>query len=273
MLKTALIVVFFLAGVVLLIFIWIRYQERYGLYHPTRFDVGWFEQLPPGYEAVDFETVDGETLWGVWQGGEAQTPVLILAHGNASDLRARLYWFDLVLPEGWNGFVFDYRGYGASSGYPSEEGLYRDIEAAIDYALQKSNDADIYLHGRSLGTALVARAAMYYPVKGLILDSGFPDAASAARSIFPLPGIGRLLKINFNTVEFLNKAQEKHGPLPKLFIHGTADRILPFRLGEKLYKAAPAPKEKWYVEEAGHNDLIYVAGEENYSRRLRKFLE
>ncbi len=272
MLKTIATAGLYLAGILLLIFIWVRHQQKQGLYHPTVFDESWFDNLPSELREVSFKTEDDVKLWGVWKKGQPGNPVLIMAHGNGGDLRRRIYWFDLVLPEGFHGLIFDYRGYGASEGSPSERGLYRDIKAAIDYATANSGSSVIYLHGRSLGTAVVARGALERKVSGVILESGFPSAAKAAETILPLPGIRKLLSIDFETVSYLKQAQEKYGPFPKLIIHGSRDEVLPFRLGEKLYETAPAPKEKWYIESAGHNNLIQAAGVEKYSQKLREFL-
>ncbi len=257
----------------LLVWGWVKIQERWGIYYPTRFSREWFNTLPAGYEAVEFESGDGVELTGVYKEADPDAPSVILAHGNAGDLRGRMIWFDLVVPPGWNGFIFDYRGYGASRGRPSEEGLYKDMVAAIDEIAERAAEDKIYLHGRSLGVPVAAYGAIKRAVKGIIMESGLTSAADAASTILPLPGVGMLLSVEFATLEYLKKATEEHGPLPKIIVHGTDDRVLPFWLGEKLYKESPPPKTTWVVEGAGHNNLIEVAGEDVYLQRMRGFLE
>ncbi len=257
----------------LLIWGWVKIQEKWGIYYPTRFEREWFDTLPAGFEAVEFESEDGVGLMGVYREVDPEAPTVILAHGNAGDLRGRMVWFDLVVPPGWNGFIFDYRGYGVSEGRPSEKGLYRDMLATIDEVADRAAEDKIYLHGRSLGVPVSAYGASKRSVKGIILESGLTSAEDAASTIIPLPGIGMLLSVEFATLEYLEEATREYGPLPKIIVHGTDDRVLPFWLGEKLYKQSPPPKTTWVVEGAGHNNLIEVAGEEVYSQRLRGFLE
>ncbi|MGM0380637.1 MAG: alpha/beta hydrolase [bacterium] len=266
-------VVIFITVLAILIWGWVKIQEKWGIYHPERFSSDWFGTLPAGLEAVSFETEDGIELTGVFKEVDPEAPTVILAHGNSGDLRGRLVWFDLVVPAGWNGFIFDYRGYGTSEGKPSEAGLYTDMAAAIDFASERAAEDKIYLHGRSLGVPVAANGASKRPVKGIVLESGLPSAADAATTILPLPGVGGLLSVDFATLEYLKEATKNYGPLPKIIIHGTEDKILPFWLGEKLYKKSPPPKTTWVVEEAGHNNLIETAGEKVYSQRIKGFLE
>lgn len=259
-----------LAGFVLIV-VWVKFQERRGIYFPRSYDRGATRRLPSDVEFVSFEGRDGVRLTGFWREGEPGAPVAVLAHGNAGHALDRLFWFEAALPADWHGLVFDYRGYGRSSGEPSEQGLYDDALSAARWAKRRADGGPLLLHGRSLGVPVVAHAAMRIPTAGLVLESGFPDARAVARTILPLPGIGHLLSARFHAVDYVRRAQQQHGPFPKLVIHGRDDRVLAFPLGEALYRRLAPPKQRWFVDGAGHNDLIRVAGE-RYRRTVTGFL-
>lgn len=263
-------------ALVVLVWVFVRIQERWGIFHPWSYEENWLlevEERYPDREAVEIETADGLTLRGLWRQGEPEAPAIVLFQGNAGNITGREWWLELVPPEGWSALIFDYRGYGRSEGSPSEPGLYRDVEAVVDFVEERTSGADLYYHGRSLGTVMASRAAFHKQPAGIILDSGFPDAVSMSRTILPIPRIEKMLNVELNTLEHLRQAEEEWGEIRKFVIHGRADQIVPFYLGERLYEEISPPKESWFVEGAGHNNLVQVAGEENYAREIRKFLE
>lgn len=164
---------------------------------------------------------------------------------------------------GFSVLGYDYRGYGTSEGSPSERKAYLDAEAAYAYLVEEVRlpPGRIIVHGRSLGGAMAIELAAHKPVGGLIVESAF---VSAARVVTSMP------------VCFLDrfKNHEKIGAVgcPVLFIHGTADRLIPLWHAERLFAAANEPKWSWWVEGAGHNDLQWHAGRA-YWRRLRGFAD
>lgn len=265
-----------LSLIVLLALIWlyVKFQENWGIFHPRGYEQEWFERVPrfkPDLEPVEFKTSDGVKLTGIWRSGEPGQPALIFFHGNAGNITSRLWWFDLVVPDDWSALLFDYRGYGLSGGSPSEPGLYRDVEAALDFVEQR-HEGPLVLHGKSLGTVMAARGCQETEVAGLVLESGFPDAVSMAHTILPLPGIRYFMNVRMRLVDYVHDGEEKFGAFPRLVIHGGEDRIVPFQLGRSLYEQLPEPKQKWFIDSAGHNDLVEVAGEAEYSRSIRRFL-
>ena len=164
--------------------------------------------------------------------------------------------------------VFDYRGYGRSSGIASESGILHDAEAARLW-LAKENGirpCDVVLIGRSLGGAVAVDLASNGGARGLILESTFsslPDVAeSHAAWLLPEWNMTQLL----NSVE---KIKNYSGPL--LQSHGDADRLIPLSLGKDLFAAAPGSKEFIVVPKASHNDdhIRHCALErERFLRRL-----
>ncbi len=257
------------------IWLYVRFQEKWGIFHPSGYERTWFEQVSQfseELEPVEFEAGDGVNLTGIWRAGRERSPAIIFFHGNAGNITSRLWWFELVVPEGWSALLFDYRGYGLSAGKPGEEGLYKDVEGAVNY-VRGRQEGKIYLHGKSLGTVMAARGTRESEVAGVILESGFPDAVSMAHTILPLPGIRYFMTVRLELVKYIRQAERQHGNFSKLVVHGTKDRIVPFHLGKQLYRQLSVPKEKWFIEGAGHNDLVEVAGEAEYSRRIRQFLK
>ena len=177
---------------------------------------------------------------------------LLYIHGNAEDLgdiRPRLVdmyrW-------GFSVFAYDYRGYGTSDGKPSERNAYEDVNAAYAYLTQQLNvpGTEIIVYGRSVGGGSATALASQQPVAGLILESSF---TSAFRVVFPIP----LLPFD----KFPNLQRLKNVRAPVLVMHGQADAIIPFHHGQKLYAAAPEPKDFLWVPGAGHNDFAGVSGD------------
>lgn len=250
---------------------WIKKYEKRAIFHPQSYSENRIDRLPDDLNFVRFNTTNGPSLTGVWKNGQSDSPVLVFAHGNAGHMLQRIGWFEQSLPEGWNGLLFDFRGYGLSDGTPSESGLFEDTYSAVQFALDKVDHSRIALHGRSLGTPLVAHVSQKIEVDSLILESGFPSAPAVAKTLIPIPFMSSLMSSQFNTIKYLKTAHNKNGPIPKFFIHGMRDNVIPFRLGRQLFQDAPEPKQRWFVEEAGHNDLPIKSGEE-YSERVKRFL-
>lgn len=258
-------------GLVLVLVLFVRFQEARGIFFPGSYPEALLEELPDGIELVEFTTDDGVRLTGLLQRGEAGKPAVLMAHGNAGHMLDRLGWFERVPPDGWSGMVFDYRGYGRSEGTPSERGIYRDARAAAKFLQSELDGVDLYYHGRSLGVPVVADLAVDHPPRGMILESGFPDAASVAREILPVPGLRWLLSVDLDTLRNVQEASDRGIRPPILVVHGTEDRVIPIELGRRLLEGLPGDPEAWFVRGAGHNDLPAVAGY-RYRQRLQTFL-
>lgn len=213
-----------------------------------------------GLEFVDvwFRTEDGESLHGWWipaRGRPGAAHVLHL-HGNAGNISHRLEEARLLSRAGFDLFLFDYRGYGQSSGKPDEAGTYRDARAARRALLSQTGTAEnrvVYL-GESLGGAVALNLALEAPPLGLILRSTFTSVRAMARLHYPV--VPRALVPD--AYPSLDRVSLLRCPL--LIVHGDRDDIAPFSHGEALFAAAPEPKRLHRVSGAGHNDLLVVAG-------------
>lgn len=186
---------------------------------------------------------------------------LLYSHGNGEDLGTTRPKLEHLREAGFAVFSYDYRGYGLSEGVPSAEGTYLDIAAAYRYLREELGiEPDrLVLYGRSVGGGPAVELATREPVAGLILESSFTTAFRVVTRLPLLPGD-----------RFRNIAKIGEVDCPVLIIHGRNDRIVPFSNGPALYRAAPEPKRKYWVEEAGHNGLWLAAGSE-YDEVLREF--
>ena len=221
------------------------------------------------YEEIYFKTQDGVTLNGWWIPGTGSPLTILWFHGNAGNISHRLdnikRRHDLL---GINIFIFDYREYGRSEGRTSEEGTYRDGDAAIRY-LRGRGDVDptrIVFLGESLGSAVAVQMATRHGCAALILESPFLSIPEMAKASFPFLPIGSFLQTKYDT---LSKIGQVRAPL--LIAHGENDEIVPFRHGQRLFEAAREPKEFYSIKRARHNDL-YLVGGQAYLETLDRFL-
>ncbi len=212
---------------------------------------------------VQLMAVDAVRLWAWHWPGRLGTTLLVL-HGNAGHRGHRLDWIEDLRGLGWGIFILDYRGYGGSAGTPTEEGLYRDAEAAANW-LKEHAQKLVYL-GESLGCGVAVELANRQPAAGMILQSGFSSAVDVARTAYPYLPVRMLMKDQYESTAKMSRIS-----CPMLVIHGERDSLIPVRLGRALYEAAREPKEWWAVPGADHNDVPHVGGRE-YLRKIDEFL-
>ncbi|MGD2127217.1 MAG: alpha/beta hydrolase [Desulfobacteraceae bacterium] len=219
------------------------------------------------YRDVYLNTEDRKGLHGWFFPLGQESPVILFFHGNAGNISHRLDNIDRLLKKGLQVFIFDYRGYGKSGGRPSEKGIYRDGLAAYDYLVKKENfnPNNIVLFGRSLGAAVAIEVALRNTVKAVILESAFTSTKDMAKSMFLFALLSPFLPANYNNLNKIGRIT-----VPKLFIHGDADEIVPFSMGERLFEVARAPKYFLRLEGAGHNDT-YIAGGKAYFEKFARF--
>ncbi|NLB65271.1 MAG: alpha/beta hydrolase [Lentisphaerae bacterium] len=234
----------FLAILWLLVFgvvvgwIWLRRIERASLYYPSSA----IESTPAHHKAifqeVQFVAADGTALHGWWIPANRPRGTVIYCHGNAGNIGTCAHLAPAFTRRGFNLFLWDYRGYGRSSGRPSERGLYEDARAAYDAVRSFSGDLPILAYGVSLGGQVAIQMAMDRPVAGLIIESSFVSAADMARRWYPRLPLHRMLSVSYDGA---TKAATLKG-LPKIFGHAIHDQVVPFQSGRLLHGAAARPK-------------------------------
>jgi len=199
--------------------------------------------------------------------------VVLYLHGNASNVGANVehaYRFHRL---GLSVFVMDYRGYGKSQGdFPTESQVYEDAQLAWDYLVKQRgiNPNQIYIYGHSLGGAIAIDLAVRHPeVAGLIVEGSFTSTRAMVefqKGLFWMFPIDFLLTQRFDSLSKVDRLQ-----MPVLFIHGTADNVVPVEMSKKMFEAAPEPKQLYIVPDGGHTNVAHIGGAE-YLQILSQFL-
>jgi fermentation-respiration switch protein FrsA (DUF1100 family) len=241
-------------------------QSRY-VYHPE----SRLEALPSDigltFEEVSLVTKDDVRLSGWYIPCKESRLVILFCHGNAGNISHRLNTLQIFNRLGISTLIFDYRGYGASEGQPSEIGTYRDAEAAWQYLLKVRYipPRNIVVFGRSLGGAIAAHLAGKHQPSALILESTFISFKEIASDLYPYLPVGLITRFSYNTFEYLRNVK-----VPVLIVHSLQDELIPFRHGQVLYDAVNGPKELLLMR--GDHSTGFLLSE-GYAKGLHTFLE
>lgn len=261
-----------LAVIGLLIVMLLRWFEHSQVYHPSRRMDATGAELGRGFEDVRFKASDGVELNGWFfpantNSARARLAVLV-CHGNAGNISHRLEICDILLSAGVNVFVFDYRGYGRSAGRPSEEGTYRDAQAAYAWLRARGfAGTNIIAFGESLGGGIATELALREPVGGLMLQSTFTSVPDIGAELFPWLPVRTLGKIRYDTRSKLPRIK-----VPVLVMHSKVDDLIGVRHAERNFAAANEPKIFWEIT-GGHNGGLddrrqFLAGTERFFEKL-----
>lgn len=254
---------------VLLLFVFF-FQEKM-VYFPYKAIRQFPSNIGLPYREVILKTSDGFRIhgWLVGEQDKTEQDVVLFCHGNAGNISHRLDSLAIFHRLGLKVFIFDYRGYGRSEGAPSEEGTYRDVEAAWRFltAEGKIPPERIILFGRSLGGAVAAylAAGIGAKAKALILESTFTSVPDLGARLYPIFPVRLLSRFRYNTLEYLDKID-----MPVLVVHSPGDEMIPFRHGKALFEAAKSPKQ--FLQLSGsHNEGFWQSGQ-TYIEGLYQFL-
>lgn len=205
-----------------------------------------------GLAAEEFllDTSDGEKLvaWHVPPHGER--PVVLYLHGNGGSLGYRIARFRALTQDGTGLVAVDYRGFGGSSGQPSEAGLHIDAEAAYGFAVARYPARRIAAWGESLGTGVAVALAAAHPVGWLVLEAPFSSAVDVAASHYPFAPVRWLMKDQYRSDLRIGQVAA-----PLLILHGARDTVVPIVFGEKLFALAHEPKRFVRFPDGEHEDL------------------
>lgn len=205
-----------------------------------------------GPEILKLNSPDGETVSTYFLEAPDSKDILLYSHGNGEDIGHIRPLLAQYQERGISVFVYDYPGYGTSTGEPSEKGVYAAAEAAFRYLTEEKGypPESITLYGRSLGSGPACWLAERYPVSGLILDGAFSSTFRVMTNVKLLPFD------RFDNLAILPKLD-----CPVLLIHGKQDQVIPFSHALKNEAALKGAAETLWIATANHNNLIALAGD------------
>lgn len=228
-------------------------MQRRLIYFPSPGPVPPAATVMRGGQDVVLHTDDGLQL-GAWffPGGDA---AVLMCNGNGGDRSLRAPLAAALVRHGLSVLLFDYRGYGGNPGRPSEDGLAADARAARNWLAARTHRL-AYL-GESLGAAVALRLATEHPPVALILRSPFTSLADVGRTHYPWLPVAQLLTDRYPSIDRIGNLSA-----PLLVIAGERDTIVPAELSERLYEAAPEPRQFRLIRGADHNDPDLLDGPE-----------
>ena len=226
----------------------IYFLQRNLLYHPSENNYSG-DKIAVYIEKVKIKTKDGIELlsWYHKKKINGYKTVLFL-HGNAGSLENRIHKVNHFKNMDINFLLISWRGFNGNKGKPTESGLYEDARSAINWLASKGiKENNIIIYGESLGTAIAIEVAQNKNFAGIILESPFTSMIAAGKSVYPYLPIKYLLKDKYESDKKI-----KNINCPILIMHGKADNIVPFHMGEKMYELANSPKYFYSSEYDNH---------------------
>lgn len=195
---------------------------------------------------------------------------VLVCHGNAGNitLPLRQRWTQAMRAEGVGVVAFDYRGYGASDDGPLREAeLQRDARAVYDWMVHVRGipASRIVIYGHSLGSGVATHLAASVEAAGLIVEGAFTSLPDVGADRYPWVPVRLLARERFESVVWIGNVA-----MPKLMLHATDDRVIPFVFGQRLHAAAPAPKE--FVTLTGGHDLPFARDSATYWGTVGRWL-
>ena len=199
---------------------------------------------------VMLDTADGEKViaWHVPPRGDK--PVVLYFHGNGGSLRYRVERFRALAADGTGLIALSYRGYGGSTGSPTEAGLIADAVAAYRFAAARTAPERIAIWGESLGAGVGIALAAEHKIGRMVLEAPFDSAAEIGARVYWFLPVRLLMKDQFRSDLRIGRVAA-----PLLFLHGTADAVVPIASGERLLALANEPKRMVRFPGGGHNGL------------------
>ena len=211
---------------------------------------------PEFAEAMTLATEDGKKLEAWYLPAKEAKQVVIIFHGNAAFLHSYIDTYEKFLSKNISVFSINYRGYGKSTGWPSESGIYKDAEAAMGHVRSVLNYSPekVIVFGQSLGTAPASFLASKYEISTLILISPLLSISDVVYDVTIYWPVWFLVWTKFPVKHFLEQTKAQQ----VIIAHGTKDEIIPFKHSETLFEIIPAEVKKDFVKvkQAHHNSTL-----------------
>jgi uncharacterized protein len=247
-------------------------------YHPDQVLYSTPAEAGLRFDAVRFPSRDGTLLtgWFIPASGYANPRdakgTVVHFHGNAQNMTAHWQYVAWLPRRGYNVFVFDYRGYGASQGKPDVKGVFEDANSALDYVRTRSdvNPECLLVLGQSLGgTNAIAAVGSgnRSGVKAVAIEATFYSYSSIASD--KVSGAGLLMNDSYSAANFVHQLS----PLPLLLIHGTDDPVIPYAHAQHLLERAQEPKTLITVPSGHHIDAFTPRFGTTYQEQVLDFFD
>jgi uncharacterized protein len=238
--------------------------QRNLLYHPS-INSYQSDKINFDYEEIFIQNNEGIKLkaW-LHEKDLINKKTILFFHGNAGDLSNRNYKLNELAKFDVNFLILAYRGFSGNEGQPTEQGLYDDAKSALEWIKIKGvKEKNLILYGESLGTAVTIEVAQNKNLAGIVLESPFTSMVELAQKYYPFLPAKFLLKDRYETVKKLKNISS-----PLLVLHGRLDTIVPFAMGEELFKQVNEPKFKYFID----NDDHMMRYDENLLNEIKKFI-
>ena len=251
----------FLISLVVLVYLSVTlglyFFQRSLLYHPTENNYSG-DKLTVKIEKVNIKTEDNIDLIAWYHKKDnIKFKTILYLHGNAGSLENRIHKINHFNDMNINFLLLSWRGFNGNAGKPSEKGLYQDARSALKWLINQGiNEENIIIYGESLGTGVATEIAQNRNFAGIILESPFTSMIAAGKSKYPIFPIKLLLKDKYESDKKIKNIKS-----PILIMHGEEDKIVPFWMGEKMFKLANEPKYSYFSNYDDHmmefnNELI-----------------
>ena len=236
------VLVYFFATLGLYIF------QRSLLYHPTENNYDG-DKLTVNIEEVKIVTDDNIDLLAWYHNKDINKfKTILYLHGNAGSLKNRIHKINHFEDMNINFLLLAWRGFNGNPGKPTEQGLYQDAKSAVRWLMNQGiSEENIIIYGESLGTGVATEIAQKKNFAGVILESPFTSMIAAGKSKYPIFPIKLLLKDKYESDKKIKNIMS-----PILVMHGEADKIVPFWMGEKIFQMANEPKYSYFSKYDDH---------------------
>jgi uncharacterized protein len=228
--------------------------ENSMVFYPSPYPQGEWRPAGLTFEDAWFEAADGTRLHGWYVPKKNARAAVLFCHGNGGNITHRADVLEVLHNRvGVSTLIFDYRGYGRSSGKPNEAGVLADARAARRWLAdrEKIAESDVVLMGESLGGAVAVDLAARDGARALVLESTFNNLPDVAACRFPWLPVRWAMRTSLDSAA---KIVDYHGPLFQT--HGDADTIVPLQFGQRLFAAANEPKQFLLLPRHNHNDPL-----------------
>jgi fermentation-respiration switch protein FrsA (DUF1100 family) len=242
------------------------FAQRKLMYFPDRTRVAPASVGLANVEERVLKTPDGAQVIAWYGKAQPGQPTLLYFHGNGGSLSIRAERIRRFMAEGWGVYMMTYRGFGGSTGSPSEIGNVADARLAYGALVHEGvAPKSIIAYGESLGTNIAVRIAAEREVGGVILDAPYTSIVDVAAGAYPFVPVRFILTDRYETARYIASVK-----VPVLILHGERDGVIPVAMGKELYRLANEPKRLELFPQGGHSNL-YVDGD-NAIEKVRAWI-